>query len=193
MLNIRTNIDKFVKVEIKKYVASINAATISTSNKLAKQGLVEAKRRIRNEYSVKLSDLNKDSRGHEIMYTENTRSVNTSAKIVAVGRGISLGKFKARQKKTGVEVQVHVGRKKLIKHAFGPRMQRLGKGVWARFDPNIIGAYFERSGRLPIYRFYGPSPARMLQYRSINKNTIDYIRSRYPVVYEQEFKYRMSK
>ena len=194
MINIKTNIAQFINTEIKRYAKIQTDATVSTTNKIARQGLTESQRSIREEYNVKLKDLNKDHRGKRLMYVTTTTRLSKPAVITAVAVGISLGKFKAKQKETGVEVQVRKsGSPKIIKHAFGPRIARLGRSVFTRYDPKISGEYRERSGRLPIYRLYGPSPARMFMNKTVEKRLRTMVATKFPIVFAQEMKYRMNK
>ena len=140
-------------------------------------------------YNIKKKDIVKDTRTGRLTYYERAPKDTGAAKIIARGRGISLGKFGARQKKAGVSVQVkRGGRRSIIKHSFGPKIARLGKGVFTR---ESIG--FGTSGRLPIYRLYGPGPAGMLNSRRIKKATVSFIVKKYPKLYEDAFNHFKKK
>jgi len=189
MINIKTNVSSYIKTEIKLWEKTVKKATLSATNKTAAQGLTFARKQMTTIYNIKKKDIVKDSRTGRLTYVKRASRENGAASIIAKGRGISLGKFGARQKKAGVSVQVkRGGRRSIIKHTFGPKIPRLGKGVFTRESID-----FGISGRLPIYRLYGPGPAEMLNSRRINKAVISFAQKKYPKLYEDAFNHFKKK
>ena len=119
---------------IEKAVASgLNAGTREIRSKLSKD--------IRQDLNVKKKTL--DSR----IRREFAKSGRLFAKVTLVQGGpVSLSHFRPRQTKKGVMVKVYKrGRPTFFRSAFGPKIPRLGKGVWRR----------RGSARLPIERMRG--------------------------------------
>jgi len=175
---------KFNAVNTINYLAgmegNLKKAQISGTNKMAAQGLTQARKEIRQEYNIQLKHLTgKTSRGETITSVKKTFSELNPAKIVGYEQGISLGKFKVEQVDTGVEVEVKKGTPKTIKHAFGPKIARLGKGVWMRVGKE----------RTPIKRLLGPGPAVMLRSRKVSKAVIDFIDQKFKSIMDHEIKY----
>lgn len=190
MISIKTNITQFINTEIKRIKSATNKATLSTTNKLAQQGLTEARKTIREEYNIKLRDITTNSKGKRVTYYERAKVLSEPASIVGLEQGISLGKFGARQKKEGVAVQVKKGSvPKVIKHAFGPKIPRLGKGVFTRRNPNDLTV----SKRLPIFRLYGPGAAVMMNNKKVLASVKAFVRAKYAIILEQEMKFRLGK
>jgi len=89
-----------------------------------------------------------------------------------------------------VEVRVKKGgAPKVIKHAFGPKIPRLGKGVFTRQNPKDSTV----SKRLPIFRLYGPGAAVMMNNRKVFARVKAFVRAKYAIILEQEMKYRLGK
>lgn len=191
MISIKTNIVQFINTEMKRIKNATNTATLSTTNKLAQQGLTEARKAIREEYNIKLKDITTNSRGKKVTYYERSKVLTEPASIVGLEPGISLGKFGAKQKKEGVQVQVlKTGAQKVIRHAFGPRLQRLGKGVFTRHNPNNPA---DVSKRLPIFRLYGPGAAPMLNNKKVFARVKLFVQSKYASILAAEMKFRLGK
>ena len=75
------------------------------------------------------------------------------ADIRVGGKRISLGRFGAQQKKKGASYKIkRGGARKTILHAFGPKIEKLGKGVFIRSKD---GDTFVP--RFPIVKMLGPS------------------------------------
>ena len=190
MINIKTNIAQFINTEMKRIKNATNTATLSTTNKLAQQGLTEARKTMREEYNIKLKDITTNSKGRRVTYYELAKVLSEPASIVGLEPGISLGKFGAKQRKEGVAVQVKKGgAPKVIKHAFGPKIPRLGKGVFTRQNPKDSTV----SKRLPIFRLYGPGAAVMMNNRKVFARVKAFVRAKYAIILEQEMKYRLGK
>ena len=101
------------------------------------------------------------------------------AKIIGYDQGLSLGKFKNKQVDSGVQVEVKKGFPKIVLHAFGPKISRLGKGIFIR----------EGKSRLPIKRLLGPGAAAMLRQPEVMKKTIAFINSKFKSIMEHEIKF----
>lgn len=176
MINIKTNIDKFIKTEIKNMNNAVKKATTSASTKTAAQGLTFAKRTIREDYNIKAADLGK-------VMKKTKAYKGRHASIIATGRGIALSKFRARQLKKGVSVSVKKGTRKLLPGRFIATMKSGHKGVYTR----------KSKTRLPIKELYGPGAATLFGSRRVMRKTVSFIRQKYPVIYEQNLKYFMGK
>lgn len=179
MINIKFNAANTIN-----YLASVDVnlrkAQISATNKMAAQGLTQARKSIREKYNIALKNLTgKNSRGQSITQVQKTFSDIKPAKIIGYEQGLSLGKFKVKQVDEGVQVEVIKGSPKTIKHAFGPKILRLGKGVWQR----------QTKSRLPIIRRLGPGPAVMLRSRQISKAVTDFINQKFKSIMDREIKY----
>lgn len=179
MINIRMNTANTIN-----YLASMDTnlrkAQISATNKMAAQGLTEARKKIREDYNLPLKSLTgKNSRGQTITQVQKTFTEIKPAKIIGHEQGLSLGKFKVKQKPEGVEVEVKKGNPKIIKHSFGPKIARLGKGVWQRVGKE----------RTPIKRLLGPGPAVMLRSKKVSKAVLDFVDQKFKSIMDREIKF----
>lgn len=179
MINIKCDIKNTINY-LGTVDSNLRKAQISATNKMAAQGLTRARKEIRDVYNIQLKYLTgKNSRGKTITQVEKTNSDIKPAKIVGYDAGLSLGKFKAKQVNTGVQVEVKKGSPKIIKHAFGPKIARLGKGVWQRVGKE----------RTPIERKLGPGPATMLRSPKISKAVLDFVDHKFKSIMDHEIKY----
>ena len=159
---------------------NLRKAQISATNKMAAQGLTQARKNIRDEYNVQLKYLTgTNSRGNKFTDIKKTNSEILPAKIIGYDQGLSLGKFKNKQVDSGVQVEVKKGFPKIVLHAFGPKISRLGKGIFIR----------EGKSRLPIKRLLGPGAAAMLRQPEVMKKTIAFINSKFKSIMEHEIKF----
>lgn len=152
-------------------------ARLSANYKTAKQATTQAKREIRSVYNIKAKYLNQNIKTHR------GSASNHAAKITATGQGIRLKAFGAKQVKTGVSVQVKKGNRKIIKHAFGPKIPRLGGNV------------FVRSGkeRLPIKKLFGPGAAAMFGTKKVMGKVKTYVKNNYKRIYEHALQFYIKK
>ena len=133
------------------------------ANKSIKSLKVAAKKAVRDEYSIKSSDLD---RQFSIIQASKW---NPRAELHASGsRSISLSHFNPREKKVASESRTGSGT--TIRKGVTVKVKKIGsrKLVKGAFT-NKAGAIFKRSGdsRLPIKKLYGPSPLRMLEDSSV--------------------------
>jgi hypothetical protein len=179
MINVKCNTKNTINY-LGTLETNLRKAQISATNKMAAQGLTQARKEIRSDYNIALKYLTgKNSRGQSVTQVKKTISEIVPAKIIGYDQGLSLGKFKVKQKPTGVEVEVKKGSPKIIKHTFGPKIARLGKGVFKR-----VGAE-----RTPIKRLLGPGAATMLRNRKVTKAVIDFIDRKFKSIMDHEIKY----
>jgi len=101
MINIKTNIAQFINTEMKRIKNATNTATLSTTNKLAQQGLTEARKTMREEYNIKLKDITTNSKGRRVTYYERAKVLSEPASIVGLEPGISLVRCKAEERRCG--------------------------------------------------------------------------------------------
>jgi hypothetical protein len=151
-------------------------ARLSACNKTAAQGLTFAKKEIRQDYGVTASALNKNMKIHKA-------KENTPADITAYNKGMGLKNFSARQVKIGVSVMVKKGQRKIIRSAFGPKINRLGKNVFVR----------ETEKRYPIKKLVGPGAAKMFGSKKIMTSTKTWINQNFRRIFEHELKYFSGK
>lgn len=183
MINIKTNIAKFIKTEIKSWNDTVKRATIAAENKTAAQALTFTKRIIREDYNIKGKDLSK------VIKKTTADKRGRLASIIATGRGIALFKFKAKQTKKGVSVTVKKGKRKLLRGHFIATMPSGHKGVFIRKETE--GG--KRAARLPIKERFGPGAATLLNSRKIKSRVITFIKQKYPKLYEDAFNHFKSK
>ncbi|MBK8609062.1 MAG: hypothetical protein IPL84_03745 [Chitinophagaceae bacterium] len=179
MINIKMNTANTINY-LTSMPDNLRKAQVSATNKMAAQGLTQARKAIRERYNIQLKHLTgKNSRGQTITQVKKTFTDIKPALIIGYEEGLSLGKFKVKQKPEGVQVEVIKGSPKIIKHAFGPKIARLGKGVWQRVGKE----------RTPIVRRLGPGPATMLRARKVSKTVIDFVNQKFKSIMDHEIKY----
>lgn len=186
MINIKFNAANTINY-LAQMPDNLKRAQISATNKMAAQGLTQARKEIRDEYNIQLKHLTgKNSRGKTITQVKKTSTILNPAEIIGYDQGLSLGKFKVKQKPEGVEVEVKKGKPKIIKHSFGVRIARLGKGVFTRYNPKDFA---DVQGRLPIYRLFGPGAATMLRSNKVTKAVINFVNQKFKPIMDREIKY----
>lgn len=193
MINVKTNIDKFINSEIKRYDRVTKRALRSAKNKVAQQGRSEASRVIRTHYGVQVKGLSfKLKSGHNALGYTRAKTFYDSSAVVARGQGIPLKYFgggrAARQVQEGVYVEIKKGSPKIVKHAFGPNIPRLGKHVFMRKWER--GRFVKRT---PIVMKWGPGAAPMLDNPDVKRRTKEFIRMKFPSIYADAFRYFNSK
>ena len=111
-----------------------------------------------------------------------TVAAELSSRVKGGGRrSINLINFAARQTKEGVSVKIRkAGGRKVIRHAF---IANKGRTVFAR-----VG-----SERLPIKPLQTIDVPQMFQTRRINAAVIRFINEKFPVLYERELAYALSR
>lgn len=181
MLNIKTNIDKFIRTELKHYNKAVKDATWSATNKVAKQAKTQASKDIREEYAIKKSDLDKN-----IIVTKP--DLNYVAKISTKKGSLPLAKFgRPSQKKTGVSVEIKRGQKKIIKGSFIAVMKSGHKGVFERAE---LGG--KKVARLPIKELHSKAAAHIVTKAVYEKMKL-FVATKFPQILAQELKYRLNK
>ena len=183
MINIKTNVNQFIKTEIKQWNDTVKRATIAAENKAAAQGLTFAKKTIREDYNIKASDLSK------VMKKTKADKRGRVASIIATGKAIALAKFRARQTKKGVGVTVKKGKRKLLPGHFVAIMPSGHKGVFIRKE--MSGG--KKAARLPIKERFGPGAATLLGSRKVQGRVIIFIRQKFPKLYEDAFNHFKSR
>lgn len=159
---------------------NVKKAQVSATNKMAAQGLTQARKEIRSEYAIPLKNLTgTTSRGKKTTDVKKAFKENDPAIIVGYEQGLSLGKFKVKQKPEGVQVEIKKGSPKIIKHSFGPKIARLGKGVFQRVGKE----------RTPIKRLLGPGAATMLRSDKVTKAVIQFVNTKFKSIMDHELKY----
>lgn len=176
MLNIKVDAKALLQ-NFNTMSKAIDKARVSANNKTARQGLTQAKKIIRQEYNIQAKYLNRNIK------TQRGNTLRPAAQIIASGSGISLKAYSPRQVKTGVSISVKKGNRKIIKHAFGPKIGTLG------------GSVFQRVGkeRLPIRKLLGPGAAALMDSKKVMKTLDVYLAENYKRIYESELKYYSGK
>lgn len=186
---------------------NLRKAQISATNKMAAQAFTQAKKAIRDRYTIKLSDINAGDSRHNSIFLNKTFNTDLPAKIVATGKGLSLTKFKYKKTDTGVSVEVVKGRPKVIRHSFVATMknQRTGEGqhtgIFVRFRGNVMPIltkkgkrYLRTAGsdlvpRFPIDEKFSVGFAVMLRSKSVQRSVVNFINSKFKSIMDHEIKF----
>lgn len=208
MLEIKTNISKFISTEIKHYNKAVRDATRSATLKVAKSARTNASKDIREEYRIKKSDLDKH-------ITVSKPDANMMVRIyVRKGKeSLPVYKFgKPTQTKSGVTVRIKKGKSERIKSAFIATMPTGHKGVFM-FGPqreSLPGEkprsrrkasprYERRTGnkgkyitRLPIDELMSRAAAHIVTKKIYNKLKI-FVAQKYDSVFKHELQFRLRR
>jgi len=115
------------------------------------------------------------------------------AAVRAKGRPIPLIKYQARQTKKGVTVSVKGGRK-LIAGAFIATMSSGHMGVFTRKKGMVQGKRGQPIlNRKLSHELFGPAVPGMFVQDAVQRGTVAAIRTRFPVVLDQELAYLRSQ
>jgi len=176
---------------------NLRKAQISATNKMAAQGLTQARKEIRNRYNIQLQYLtSKNSKNEQITgYKEahigqTLDSIKISAEIFGNESWLSLFKFKHKQKNQGVEVEVIKGKPKIYKHTF--LIKNLVKATNPGLLKNIWIREYNPSSKDPeraINRKFGPGAATMLRQPEVMKKTIAFINLKFKSIMDHEIKF----
>ena len=126
--------------KIKRTKREMERAEVSAVNDTTKQLRTDASKEIRSSLRAKKKDVDRRLR------ITRAKPSNPTGSLTIRSRPLSLGAFKPRQTKAGVSVRIRKGQGvKKYPGAFGPKIPRLGGGVWKRVGKS----------RLPIRRLPG--------------------------------------
>lgn len=187
-LKATTNIRQYIKTTMKEEKRKVLRATIIANQRAAKQGLTEGKQEIKNNYTIKATEINKNTK------VLNGTNSNPAAKIKGFGKGISMRVFTFRpnrvpkqkgipiQNRKPVMVEIKKGEWKEVKSAF---LLKLGKNI----------AIFKRiDGQGKKFRkLLGPGIAQMLGLETTFKRIKLKVKEQYGKIYEAAYKYSKSK
>lgn len=115
--------------------ANVRKALVSTLNKAAASGLVEAKKEIRGTYRITGAALK-----NNVMRVKRANKSRLRVALESFSKRLALPKLYARQVAKGTIVGVRKGATKLIPHAFIAKMKSGHIGVFTRNpDQNMVG------------------------------------------------------
>ena len=139
MIELKIETKEFQR-RVKRTKTAIAKARVSAINDTTRNLRSDASKEIRSSLRAKKKDVDKRLR------IERATPSKPSGSLTIRSRPLSLSAFKPRQTKQGVSVKIRKGgATKKIKGAFGPKIPRLGGGVYKR-----VGR-----ARLPIRKLPG--------------------------------------
>lgn len=196
MINIKTNIDKFINGTMKDIKQAVIKAETRANKRVAQTVVKEFVNELQKEYAVK-DKIKKDlviRRGR----TEDGKQAE-SAVIVAKGKqGIPLSRFDNRQTKKGVSFMVSRSKgRKLLPGAFRATMESKHVGVFVREGAKVIpsrGRYANTNiKRQPIKQKFGPDVKMLIITERMMKLHRLVIQAKYPGYYTSELRYQLKK
>lgn len=183
MIDIKTNIDKFVNSTISDIKQAIIKAETRANKRVATTVIKEFTNEVQKEYAIKDSGIKKELK---ISRGRNEDGIHgAGAVITARGkRGIALSRFLTRQTKKGVSFIVSRSKgRKVISGAFIAKMKSGHTGVYLR----------KGKTRLPIDQRFGPDVKMLINTERMMKLHKVVINKTYPAYFKQELSYVLKK
>ncbi|HAV56618.1 MAG TPA: hypothetical protein DCX45_03650 [Acinetobacter junii] len=195
-ISISSNIKQFVKV-LQKEIAQQDKAFYSAIKKTAQQTETYAKKETRNQYNIKLKDLNKN-----IWITVRKQLDGEYVARIAANRDLPLIAFGAKKVPQGVSVTVKKGQQKIIKHAFIATMISGHKGVFQRYKGTVKSSkrkvaknyVWDRTAgenfvpRLPIDELYSKGAGHIITQNIFRKIGL-FVRTNFPRILQDKIRY----
>ena len=201
--SLKTNAKHFIKKEIKTFENAINKASISATNKVARQALTDGKKAIKRTYLIKPSVLNSSTKVYKATYNY------PAARIIAFGKPLSFSYHGAiQQKKTGVSIMVRKGARKIMRGGFKATMPKTNDyqttqhvGVFYRTNKSkrkyklggagYINIYARGASptMLPIVERKGPSAVNLIQSKAARNAIDNYVKQNHGRIYSHELNY----
>jgi hypothetical protein len=169
-------------------------AKVSALNNTAKQARTEASKQIRQEYGIKAGDLSKrdvKTKLSRLGYEKAKESNGYISSVVGRGHGLPLKYFGARQTGKGASVAIIKGNRRVIAHAFGPDIERLGGHVFRRLGKKRFPIGNTTTGKTTY--MFGPGVATMLNKRAVYVPVQRFVADNFIRIYEHELKYYSGK
>jgi glutamate dehydrogenase/leucine dehydrogenase len=185
VISIKQNIDKYVNTYLKEVKRVIDKATISATNKTARQASTAAKKAVREKYTIPANKLN------EATKIQTAKPKRPAAIIRVTGKRLSLGLYRALQsKKKGASAMIIKGKRVTIpgdltlgNKTFKATMKSGHKGIFYRISPK----------RLKIHERTGPSAPDLMRSRQSTNAVKKYVKDNYERIYASEHKYFKTK
>ena len=166
---------------------AIEKAAISALTKIKNRAYTEAHRKIRSEYLIRLSDLNK-----AVKINKNASKAMPIASVLVEDKRIPLIRFFAkefRQKGGGVLVQVKRSNPwRLIPHTFIATTKSGHRGI---FERKVVGG--KRAKRLPIIELTGPAAAALFGSQAIKNRITSTVNEEWNSIFEREYQWFKQK
>lgn len=150
-------------------------------NRVVRSVAVAASKSIREELTLPARDVRR------ALTVRGTRGRLLEARITISGRAVGLVRYRARQVRRGVSVQVkRRGGRKVVRGAFIARMRSGHEGVFRR---QVEGG--KRVPRLPIKELFSTSPAEVIGDRGIEASLSRLAQQRFAKELTHEIAFRM--
>ncbi|MGN6589284.1 MAG: phage tail protein [Sphingomicrobium sp.] len=191
MLKLSVSADvKGITASLNRYVGDQQKAVVRALNKTAAQARTAAAQEVRSAgYNIKSSAIKSS------FYIDKARAGRLVVMLKSTGRPIALINYGARQSKSGVSVQVKVGRQ-VLRHAFIATMKNGHRGVFERIGNKHKKV--KRNGKivrtgLPIKELFGPSIPQSLSNDAVEKALMKKIREKFPQILKHELAFVASR
>jgi len=188
MLNIKTNIAKYINSELRDIKNANTKATRSATTKAARQGATAGKQAVREYYTIPAAKLN------EATKIKPASSNDPSAKIIVTGKPLSMEYYRLLKNKIkGATAMIIKGKRVTIPGDAGAGTKSFVANVKAGKGLHKGIFYRTSKKRLPIITRVGPSAPDLMRSRRAYNAIASYVKINYERIFDSEYKYYKSK